>query len=62
MDWYIGKYLRLDQTIRYLAYYNLETLFVMILLGAAELEQTGFVCFQELFEGRGGKGWWRGLT
>ena len=61
MDSYIGKYLRLNQTIINLTCGDRKTLFVVIRLGATVLVQTGFVCFQVLFEGRGEKGWWCGL-
>ena len=30
--------------------------------GVTGLEQTGFMGFQDLFEGRREKGWWHGLT
>ena len=30
---------------------------MLIRVGAKGLEQTGFVCFQDLFEGKGEKGW-----
>ena len=47
--WYIGKYFRLDQSIRDLFCGNLETLLVVIHQGATRLEQTGLVCFQDWF-------------
>ena len=59
--WYIGKHFRLDETVRDLSCGNWESLFVVIRLGATSLEQSGFVYFQDLFEGRGGKGCWCGL-
>ena len=49
LGWSIGKYLRLNQTIRDLTCGNLESLFMVIRLGETGLEQTGSVCFQNLF-------------
>ena len=58
---YIGKYFKLDQTIRDLTCGICETLLMVIQLGETGLEQTGFVCFHHLFEVRGEKGRWHGL-
>ena len=46
--WHAEKYLWLGQIIRDLACGDIETLFVVIRLGAMEWEKTRFICFQDL--------------
>ena len=51
--WYIGKYLRLDRTIKDLSCGDSKNLFVVIRLEATGLEQTGLVCFQDFWKVEG---------